>query len=446
MCGIVGVLGSGPVAGPIVEALKRLEYRGYDSAGHRHARARQAGAPARRGQAQEPRGQARRRAARRARSASATPAGRRTAGRPRPTPIRTPRAGSPSSTTASSRTSRRCGTSSPPRAMCSRPRPIPRSPPSWSRTNSRRARRPHEAVHAALGRLRGAFALVYLFEGEDNLLIGARQGAPLAVGYGEGEMFLGSDALALAPFTDRVAYLEDGDWVVLTREGRGHPRRLRQAGQAARPAQPGRQPAGGKGQLPPLHGQGDPRAAGGRRPYPRPLSRHGGDAAQALRLAGRSGELARMSIVGCGTAYMAGLVGKYWIERFARVPVEVDVASEYRYREAPVDKGGLTIVVSQSGETADTLACLRYVKEKAQDDRRRQCADVEHRAADRRLCADACRSRDRRRLDQGLHLPARGACRAGDRPRPRARDDRRGERDGARRRTHCERRAFSPRR
>ena len=120
---------------------------------------------------------------------------------------------------------------------------------------------PQEAVHAALKRLRGAFALVYLFEGEDDLLIGAREGAPLAIGYGEGEMYLGSDALALAPFTDRVAYLEEGDWVVMTREGADIRDGAGKSGPARDPAQPGRKPARGKGQLPALHGQGDPRAA-----------------------------------------------------------------------------------------------------------------------------------------------------------------------------------------
>ena len=132
---------------------------------------------------------------------------------------------------------------------------------------------PAEAVRAALKRMRGAFALVYLFEGETNLLIGARQGAPLAVGYGDGEMFLGSDALALAPFTDRVAYLEEGDWVDRHARGRRIPRPRQQARQAPRDPQPRRRPARREGQLPPLHGEGDPRAARSRRPYARPLRR-----------------------------------------------------------------------------------------------------------------------------------------------------------------------------
>ena len=222
---------------------------------------------------------------------------------------------------------------------------------------------PAEAVHAALGRLRGAFALVYLFEGEENLLIGARQGAPLAVGYGDGEMYLGSDALALAPFTDRVAYLEEGDWVVLTREG---------ATFATRPASRSsdaiqRSPAGSL-----LAEKGNYRHFMAKEIHEQPevvghtLAHYVDMAAMRLKPFAWPVDpktLTRVSIVGCGTAYMAGLVGKYWIERFARLPVEIDVASEYRYREAPVDRNGLTIVISQSGETADTLASLRYVKD-----------------------------------------------------------------------------------
>ena len=132
--------------------------------------------------------------------------------------------------------------------------------------------------------------------------------------------------------------------------------------------------------------------------------------------------LERLSISACGTAYYAGLVAKYWFERFARLPVEIDVASEFRYREAPLDAGGLAIFVSQSGETADTLASLRYAKEQKQHVARgRQRADLDDRARKRRGDADARRPRDRRRLDQGVHLPARGARLPRDRGRPRAR-------------------------
>ena len=223
---------------------------------------------------------------------------------------------------------------------------------------------PADAVFAALKRMRGAFALVYLFEGHDDLLIGARQGAPLAIGYGEGEMYLGSDALALAPFTDRVAYLEEGDWVVVTRagaevrdaSGRIVERRIQRS-------QPGSL----------LAEKGNYRHFMAKEIHEQPevvghtLAHYIDMASMRLKAFDWPVDpktLSRVTIIGCGTAYMAGLVGKYWIERFARIPVEIDVASEYRYREAPVDRNGLSIVISQSGETADTLASLRYVKER----------------------------------------------------------------------------------
>ncbi len=211
--------------------------------------------------------------------------------------------------------------------------------------------------------MRGAFALVFLFKGEDNLLIGARQGAPLAVGQGEGEMFLGSDALALAPFTDRVAYLEEGDWVIATRESV----EFRDADNNVVQRRFVKTPLGGL-----LAEKGNYRHFMAKEIHEQPevightVAHYVDMGAQRLKpfdwpVDPKS--LNRVSIVACGTAYMAGLVGKYWIERFARLPVEVDVASEYRYREPPVDKGGLTIFVSQSGETADTLASMRYAKD-----------------------------------------------------------------------------------
>ena len=211
--------------------------------------------------------------------------------------------------------------------------------------------------------MRGAFALVFLFKGEDDLLIGARQGAPLAVGQGDGEMFLGSDALALAPFTDRVAYLEEGDWAIATRNSV----EFRDADNNVVERPFIKVPAGGL-----LAEKGNYRHFMAKEIHEQPevightVAHYVDMGAQKLKpfdwpLDVRT--LTRVSVVACGTAYMAGLVGKYWIERFARLPVEVDVASEYRYREPPVDKGGLTIFVSQSGETADTLASLKYAKE-----------------------------------------------------------------------------------
>ena len=363
MCGIVGILGKGAAAPRIVEALKRLEYRGYDSAGV----------------ATLEYGELRRvRAEGKLRNLEAKLADRALEGEIGIGHTRWATHGKPTETNAHPHASDRLavvhnGIIENFRVL--REELSAKGYRFATETDTEIAaflvtdglnagKSPAEAVQAALARMKGAFALVFLFKGEDNLLIGARQGAPLAVGQGDGEMFLGSDALALAPFTDRVAYLEEGDWVIATRTSV----EFRDARQQCRAAplrqNPGRRPAGREGQLPPLHGQGDPRAAGSDRPHRRPLRRHGRAEAAAVRLAGATrARSRRVTIVACGTAYMAGLIGKYWIERFARLPVEVDVASEYRYREPPVDKGGLTIFVSQSGETADTLASLRYVKE-----------------------------------------------------------------------------------
>jgi glucosamine--fructose-6-phosphate aminotransferase (isomerizing) len=226
---------------------------------------------------------------------------------------------------------------------------------------------PIEAVKAALPRLRGAFALAFLFAGEDNLLIGARKGSPLAIGYGEGAMFVGSDAIALAPFTDTVSYLEDGDWVVVTRDTA----EVHDAQGAVV------QRAVLKSQAAVMHiDKGNHRHFMAKEIFEQPevvghtLANYIDMAAERVALPMPLpfdfAKLNRISIAACGTAYYAGMVAKYWFERFAHLPVEVDIASEYRYRSAPLGPGGLAIVVSQSGETADTLASLRYAREHAQ--------------------------------------------------------------------------------
>jgi glucosamine--fructose-6-phosphate aminotransferase (isomerizing) len=226
---------------------------------------------------------------------------------------------------------------------------------------------PVEAVKAALPRLRGAFALAFLFAGEDNLLIGARKGSPLAIGFGEGAMFVGSDAIALAPFTDTVSYLEDGDWVIVTR-----------AGAEVHDAQGAVvQRAILKSQASVMHiDKGNHRHFMAKEIFEQPevvghtLANYIDMAAERVALPMPLPfdfqKLNRISIAACGTAYYAGMVAKYWFERFAHLPVEVDIASEYRYRSAPLGSGGLAIVVSQSGETADTLASLRYAREHKQ--------------------------------------------------------------------------------
>ncbi len=226
---------------------------------------------------------------------------------------------------------------------------------------------PVEAVKAALPRLRGAFALAFLFAGEDNLLIGARKGSPLAIGFGDGAMFVGSDAIALAPFTDTVSYLEDGDWVVVTRNSA----EVHDAQGAVV------QRAVLKSQAAVMHiDKGNHRHFMAKEIFEQPevvghtLANYIDMAAERVALPMPLpfdfAKLTRISIAACGTAYYAGMVAKYWFERFAHLPVEVDIASEYRYRSAPLGAGGLAIVVSQSGETADTLASLRYAREHQQ--------------------------------------------------------------------------------
>jgi glutamine---fructose-6-phosphate transaminase (isomerizing) len=225
---------------------------------------------------------------------------------------------------------------------------------------------PPAAVAAALKRLEGAFALAFVFAGEHDLLIGARRGSPLAVGYGDGEMYLGSDAMALAPLTQKIAYLDEGDWVVVTRAG------ATVFDAEDRPAERKVVETRASGAL---VGKGEFDHFMLKEIYEQPTVI--GDTLKALfNPADRSielpelpfdlGRVPRFTITACGTAYYAGFVAKYWLERIARVPCELDVASELRYREAPMPEGGVMIVVSQSGETADTLAALRYGKAQGQ--------------------------------------------------------------------------------
>jgi len=226
---------------------------------------------------------------------------------------------------------------------------------------------PREAVRATLERLEGAFALAIMFRDEPDLLIGARKGAPLAVGHGEGQMFIGSDAMALAPFTNRITYLEDGDWVALTR----HSMELYDVDgrQTLRPMSFSQVSSN-------LVDKGNHRHFMAKEIAEQPevvghtLAEYVDFAERRIKLPENLPfdftKLDRLTITACGTAAYAGLVAKYWFERFARLPVEVDIASEFRYREAPLPKNGLAIVISQSGETADTLAALRYCKSQGQ--------------------------------------------------------------------------------
>jgi glucosamine--fructose-6-phosphate aminotransferase (isomerizing) len=362
MCGIVGVLGNSPAAPRLVEALKRLEYRGYDSAGV---------ATLQDGELVRVRAEGKLRnleAKLNAHPLQGTVGigHTRWATHGRPTENNAhPHASDRLAVVHNGiienfRTLREELTAKGHRFATETDTEIAAMLVTEELNNGKT---PVEAVQTALGRLRGAFALVYLFQGEEDLLIGARQGAPLAVGQGDGEMFLGSDALALAPFTDRVAYLEEGDWVIATRGSV----EFRDAGNHVVTRKFVKTPAGGL-----LAEKGNYRHFMAKEIHEQPevightVAHYVDIGAEKLKpfdwpLDPRS--LTRVSVVACGTAYMAGMIGKYWIEKFAKLPVEVDVASEYRYREPPIDKGGLVIVVSQSGETADTLACLKYAKD-----------------------------------------------------------------------------------
>ena len=231
----------------------------------------------------------------------------------------------------------------------------------------RKANDPTKVIAEVLPKLKGAFALGFVFAGHNNLLIGARQGAPLAVGYGEGEMYLGSDALALAPFTDTVTYLEEGDWVVLSREGaefhdltNAVVRRAKQkSGAGAYLVDKGNHRHFMAKEI-----AEQPEVVG--RTLAHYLDMNAGKVRLPVELPFDWKALNRITITACGTASYAGHVAKYWFEQLARIPVEVDVASEFRYREAPLSEGGLAIFISQSGETADTLAGLRYAKSQGQ--------------------------------------------------------------------------------
>ncbi len=225
---------------------------------------------------------------------------------------------------------------------------------------------PAQAVAKTLGRLEGAFALVFLFAGEHDLLICARRGSPLAIGYGDGEMFVGSDALALAPLTRQITYLEEGDWAVVTAK------KTKIFDQHERPVKRAVRETAHSGAL---IGKGNFRHFMQKEIFEQPAVI--GDTLHALidpasgtvhlpDLPFALGDLGKITIIACGTSYNAGLVAKYWLERIARIPVEVDIASEFRYRAPAMPKGGAALFISQSGETADTLAALRYCREQRQ--------------------------------------------------------------------------------
>ncbi len=225
---------------------------------------------------------------------------------------------------------------------------------------------PRDAVSRTLKRLHGAFALAILCRRYPDMLIGARLGSPLVVGYGEGETYLGSDALALAPLTQRISYLEEGDWVIITREG---------AQIYDRDDNPVDRPITNSRASAAAVEKGNHRHYMQKEIFEQPIV-----VAQTLQSYLRSYEqqvalpdmefsfadVPRITVVACGTSFYAGMVAKYWLEQFARVPVELDIASEFRYRQPVLEPGGLALFISQSGETADTLAALRHARAEGQ--------------------------------------------------------------------------------
>ncbi len=365
MCGIVGALGHGPVAGQLVDALKRLEYRGYDSAGVATVENGVLG---------------RRRAEGKLRNLETRLHAAPLMGETGIGHTRWATHGKPTESNAHPHMTDEVAVVH--NGIIENFRELKTELMAdgavfTSDTDTeviahlvdrelKAGNDPVRAVYHTLKRLEGAFALAMIFRGYNDLMIVARQGSPLAIGFGNDEMFVGSDALALAPFTDEIAYLEDGDWAVLTREGVA----VRDRGGKAV-----RRPVTRSLATALLVDKGNHRHFMAKEIHEQPEV-VGHTLANVIDLAASRVEipalpfdfaaLNRLSISACGTAFYAGLVAKYWFERWARLPVDLDIASEFRYRSAALDPGGAALFISQSGETADTLATLRHCREQGQ--------------------------------------------------------------------------------
>jgi glutamine---fructose-6-phosphate transaminase (isomerizing) len=366
MCGIVGILGREPVAGQLIDALKRLEYRGYDSTGV--ATLESGHLSRRRAEGKLKNLESRLRTEPLTGTIGIGHTRWATHGRPNETNAH-PHATDVVAVVHNGiiENFRELRDELEARGAAFKTETDTEVVAHLVSDEIKRGRSATEAVAAALPRLRGAFALAFLFEGESDLMIGARRGPPLAVGYGDGEMYLGSDAIALAPLTDTISYLEDGDWAVLRRggvefhdtAGRVVKRPIIKSLASALLVDKGNYR---HFMAKEIHEQ--PEVVGHTLAHYLDMTTERVALPFALPFDFRSIE--RVSISACGTAYYAGLVAKYWFERYARLPVELDVASEFRYREAPLRDGDLAVFVSQSGETADTLASLRYAKSQGQ--------------------------------------------------------------------------------
>jgi glutamine---fructose-6-phosphate transaminase (isomerizing) len=365
MCGIIGIVGKAPVSDRLVDGLKRMEYRGYDSAGvctvdggmlvRRRAEGKLGNLV------------------------------RELAGNPAPGLIgiahtRWATHGAPTTSNAHPHATAEValvhnGIIENFKAL--RDELVARGRRFESETDTEvvahlvseqieAGKSPADAVQAVLPRLRGAFALAIAFRAHPDMLIGARLGSPLVVGYGEGETYLGSDALALAPLTQQIAYLDEGDWVIITRDGAqvfdssNNPvtRAVTTSGVSAAAIEKGNYRHFMQKEI----FEQPTVVAQTLSSYLRPLEQQVALPQMDFDLS----EIRRITIVACGTSFYAGMVAKYWFEHFARVPVDLDVASEFRYRDPVLEPGGLALFISQSGETADTLAALRHARAEAQ--------------------------------------------------------------------------------
>jgi glucosamine--fructose-6-phosphate aminotransferase (isomerizing) len=360
MCGIVGIIGVEPVAGRMVDALKRLEYRGYDSAG---VATLDKGAIVRR--------RAEGKLTNLQTKLSIEPLGGTIGiGHTRWATHGAPTEGNAHPHATDKVAVVHNGIIENFRELLAdlakdgytpKTQTDTESVALWVTREIDRGLDPEMAVGRTLKALRGAFALAFMFKGNDKLLIAARHGAPLAIGYGDTEMYLGSDAMALAPFTSRLSYLLDGDWAVISPKGVT----IRDGSDAIVQRETLVSQASAL-----MVDKGNHRHFMAKEIYEQPetishtLSHYVDMGAEKVALREKLpfdfATLTRLTISACGTAYYAGMVAKYWFEKYARLPVDVDVASEFRYREPPVEKGSAALFISQSGETADTLAALRY--------------------------------------------------------------------------------------
>ena len=363
MCGIVGILGRGPVADQLVDSLRRLEYRGYDSAGIATLEGSHL---------------ARRRAEGKLRNLAGRLLTEPLIGQVGIGHTRWATHGRPTENNAHPHATERVavvhnGIIENFREL--REKLQTKGAVFETETDTEAVlhlvdgyltagANPVEAVKATLSQLRGAFALGFIFAANDDILIGARNGPPLAIGYGDGEMYLGSDSIALGPLTDSISYLEDGDWAVLTHNGAtvyDHRNTIVQREVVKHSASTSLVDKANYRHFMAKEIHEQPEVVG------HTLARYVDMATERVSLPVDLPfdfrEIKRVSIIACGTANYAGYIGKYWLERLARLPVEIDIASEFRYREAPLGEGDLAIFISQSGETADTLAALRYAKQ-----------------------------------------------------------------------------------